>query len=40
MRRKEKEKSCKRKNCPHYKENYRLCEICEWNPNGVWINRK
>ena len=40
MRRKEKQKSCKRKNCPRYKENYRLREICEWNPNGVWINRK
>lgn len=33
-------KSCKRKKCPHYKENYKLCEICEWNPNGVWLKDK
>ena len=34
-----KKKSCKRKKCPHYKEIYRLCDICEWNPNRVWISR-
>ena len=35
-----KEKPCKRKKCPHYKECYKLCSICEWNPNGVWIMQK
>lgn len=34
------EKPCKRKKCPHYREEYRLCRICEWNPEGVWIVRK
>lgn len=35
-----KDKSCKRKKCPHYSEVYRLCELCAWNPNGVWIKKK
>lgn len=35
-----KEKSCKRKKCPHYGVEYRLCKICEWNPEGIWVVRK
>lgn len=35
-----KDKPCKRKKCPHYKEIYRMCDVCEWNPKGVWIVRK
>ena len=35
-----KEKSCKRKKCPHYGVEYRLCRICEWNPEGIWEVRK
>lgn len=31
-----KNKPCKRRKCPHYKESYRLCMICEWNPIGKW----
>lgn len=34
------EKPCKRKKCPYYNVEYRLCKICEWNPEGVWILRK
>lgn len=34
------EKPCKRKKCPYYNVEYRLCKICEWNPEGVWIERK
>ena len=34
------EKPCKRKKCPHYRQEYRLRRICEWNPEGVWIVRR
>ena len=35
-----KDKACKRKKCPYYNENYRLCNICEWNPDGVWMKER
>jgi hypothetical protein len=40
MKRTKKEKPCKRKKCPYYDLEYHLCEICGWNPKGVWIERK
>lgn len=34
------DKPCKRKKCPHYKEKFIFCAVCEWNPNGVWLKDK
>ena len=34
------EKPCKRKKCPLYRGEYHSCNMCEWNPEGVWIVRK
>lgn len=37
---KNKEKPCKRKKCPYYSEYYKLCYICDYNPEGVWVEWK